>query len=155
MALLKPVPGGSHLRRPQESRAGAVGGAGEDAAAEYLVRLGWRILDRNWRSVHLELDIIAEEGDTIVFVEVKTRRAEGMQSPWEALTPSKCSRLRRAVRAWLSEHGNWHRPCRIDLACVTAEANRYTTELIRNAIDYGEQDSRDPMGRRNASWQPW
>lgn len=155
MALLTSKEPASHLRRPSQSPAGAVGNAGEDAAAEHLARLGWRILDRNWRSVHLELDIIAEEGDTLVFVEVKTRRAGGMQSPWECLTPAKRARLRRAAKAWLSSHGCWHRPCRIDLACVTAEQDRYTTELIRNAVDYGEQDPRNPLGGRNASWQPW
>ncbi|MBR6624776.1 MAG: YraN family protein, partial [Mailhella sp.] len=71
------------VSRPQTAKA-RTGAEGEDAAAAHLCRLGWKILDRNWRSRHLELDIVAEERDTVVFVEVKTRAEGGLQSPFEA-----------------------------------------------------------------------
>ena len=131
------------------------GAEGEEAAATHLCRLGWKILDRNWRSRHLELDIVAEERDTVVFVEVKTRAEGGLQTPFEALTPTKKERLCRAAQAWLEAHEAWSRPCRFDLVCVTSRAGTYQTELIRNVIEYGEQGSRNALGRRNSSWQPW
>ena len=131
------------------------GAEGEDAAAAHLRRLGWKLLDRNWRYRHLELDIVAEERDTVVFVEVKTRAEGGLQSPFEALTPTKKERLCRAAQAWLEAHDAWSRPCRFDLVCVTSRAGTYQTELIRNVIEYGEQGSRNALGGRNSSWQPW
>jgi putative endonuclease len=148
---------------PSESKNGPrfqtakarTGAEGEEAAAAHLRSLGWTILDRNWRARHLELDIVAEERDTVVFVEVKTRAEGGLQSPFEALTPTKKERLCRAAQAWLEAHEAWSRPCRFDLVCVTSRAGTYQTELIRNVIEYGEQGSRNALGRRNSSWQPW
>ena len=140
--------------RPRTAKA-RTGAEGEEAAASYLSRLGWNILDRNWRSRQLELDIVAEEKGTLVFVEVKTRAEGGLQSPFEALTSTKKERLCRAAEAWLEAHDAWGRPCRFDLVCVTSRAGTYQTELIRNVIEYGEQGSRNALGGRNSSWQPW
>ena len=131
-----------------------LGKIGEDVACRILEDMGHVILERNWRSGHLELDIVAEEGDVLVFVEVKTRALGGLQSPYEALTAVKKERLMRAARAWLASHDAWERPCRFDLACVTAHAGTYQTELIRHVMEFGEQ-TRHPMGGRDASWQPW
>ena len=128
---------------------------GEDAAAAMLRALGWRILARNWRSGHLELDIVAEENDILVFVEVKTRGKNGMQRPYEALTAVKKERLVRAAQAWLAEHDAWDRACRFDLVSVDADAGTYQTELMRNVIEYGEQGTRHTVGRGYSSWQPW
>lgn len=143
-----------NISRLQTAKA-RTGAEGEEAAAAHLRRLGWKILDRNWRSRHLELDIVAEERDTVVFVEVKTRAEGGIQRPFEALTPVKKERLCRAAQAWLEAHDAWSRPCRFDLVCVTSRAGTYQTELIRNVIEYGEQGARNALGRRNSSWQPW
>jgi putative endonuclease len=100
----------------------AAGRLGEEAACAYLAASGMRILARNWRAGHLELDIIAQDNGTIVFAEVKTRAAQGLESPHEALTPAKRSRLVRAAGMWLSSNDMWDRPCRFDLVCVTTEA---------------------------------
>ena len=143
-----------NISRLQTAKA-RTGAEGEEAAAAHLRRLGWKILDRNWHSRHLELDIVAEERDTVVFVEVKTRAEGGIQRPFEALTPVKKERLYRAAQAWLEAHDAWSRPCRFDLVCVTSRAGTYQTELIRNVIEYGEQGTRNALGRRNSSWQPW
>ena len=143
-----------HAPLPRTAKA-RTGAEGEEAAAEHLRRLGWKILDRNWRSRQLELDIVAEEKGTLVFVEVKTRAEGGLQSPFEALTPTKKERLCRAAEAWLEAHDAWGRPCRFDLVCVTSRAGTYQTELIRNVIEYGEQSPRNALGRRDSSWQPW
>ncbi|WP_418765343.1 YraN family protein [Mailhella sp.] len=139
----------------RKTAAKKTGAEGEDAAAAALRAMGWRILARNWRSGHLELDIVAEEGDALVFVEVKTRAERGMQRPFEALTAAKRERLLRAAQAWLAKHDAWGRPCRFDLVCVTSSSGTYQTELIRNVIEYGEQGARHAVGGGNASWQPW
>lgn len=105
-----------------------------------LREMDWKILARNWRSGHLELDIVAEDHDTLVFVEVKTRASGGMQRPYEALTAAKKKRLIRAAQAWQAAHDAWSRPCRFDLICVTVGADSCQMELIRNVIEYGEQN---------------
>lgn len=120
-----------------------------------LQNQGWKLLDRNWRSRQLELDIVAEDHGVLVFVEVKTRAATGMQRPFEALTAVKKERLCRAAQAWIACHEAWDRPCRFDLACVTFLDGAYQTELIHNVIEFGEQSPRNVMGGGNTSWQPW
>lgn len=126
------------------------GQRGEEAAAGHLVRKGCRIIERNWRQGGLELDIICMDGDTIVFVEVKTRAARGLTAPHEALTAEKRRRLIRAARAWLAATNNWHSPCRFDLVCVTHTDKTSTLEHIANAFDLTET-----LGGGNAAWQPW
>lgn len=130
------------------------GRSGEDAAAFLLQKLGWDVLDRNWRSGHLELDLVCQEGDTVIFVEVKTRARGGMLSPAEALTAAKKERLLRAAQRWLGAHDAWNKPCRFDLVCVIAQGDKYQTELIRDVIAFGESPGH-VVGRRNAAWQPW
>ena len=120
-----------------------------------LEGMGWRILDRNWRSGHLELDIVAEDDGTVVFVEVKTRTKGGMQRPFEALTAVKKTRLIRAAQAWISGHEAWNSPCRFDLACVEHSEGTYRTELIRNVIEYADYGTRHSVGGGHSSWQPW
>ncbi len=118
-----------HLRTGRE---------GEDAAARAARARGWKILDRNWRAGHLELDIVCEDGEELVFLEVKTRAENSLGSPREALTREKRRRLIRAAQAWLSAHDAWERPCRFDLACVTArntEGECYRTEIISHVIE--------------------
>ena len=137
------------------SSAAGTGAAGENAAAALLLGMGWSILARNWRSGRLEIDIVAREGDTIVFVEVKTRAQDGMQRPFEALTAAKRKHLQRAAQFWLAEHDAWGVPCRFDLVCVTARQGSYHTELIRNVIEYADQGTRHALGGGNSSWQPW
>ncbi|GAB2808753.1 YraN family protein [Actinocorallia aurea] len=92
-----------------------LGRRGEEAAAVYLRRLGWRVLDRNWRCPEGELDIVALEGRTHVFCEVKTRRTLAFGHPAEAITPVKARRLRGLALRWSREHGVRAGGIRIDL----------------------------------------
>ncbi len=140
---------------PGANRAGNRGREGEDAAAAHLAALGWRIVARNWRHASWELDIVARDGDTLVFVEVKTRAAGAMASAAEALTPEKRRRLIKAARYWLREHEAWALPCRFDLAAVTARDGSYLTELTHDVIRLGEYGDGNPLGGGDASWQPW
>jgi putative endonuclease len=92
---------------------------GEAAASVHLERAGMRIIDRRWRCPHGELDIVALDGETLVFVEVKTRRGLGFGHPFEAITPDKVRRLRTLAGLWLSATG--HRgPIRMDAVGVIA-----------------------------------
>lgn len=84
--------------------AGAVGAYGERVAARYLTEAGMQVLDRNWRCVQGEVDIVALDGSCLVICEVKTRRSLAYGSPLEAVTPRKAARLRRLAASWLAEH---------------------------------------------------
>jgi putative endonuclease len=78
------------------------GKRGEELAAEHFVRLGFEVLGRNHRTRFGELDLVAFDGSTLVFVEVKTRRSGGRE-PWESLHDRKQSKVRRMAIAWLTE----------------------------------------------------
>ena len=126
------------------------GRRGEDAAERYLRGRGMRVLARNWRQGGLELDIVCREGDTLVFVEVKTRDAASLARPDEALTPRKRAALLRAARAWLAAHEAWEQPCRFDVVGVVCHANSMTVEHICHAFD-----ADTPVGGGHTAWQPW
>ncbi|MCQ9367771.1 YraN family protein [Brevibacterium sp. 91QC2O2] len=91
-----------------------VGRTGEDLATAFLEAKGWEIVQRNWRCRLGEIDIVAREGRTLVFVEVKTRTSVRSGHPLEAIGYSKLQRLRRLAGAWLSEHRTWEPQIRID-----------------------------------------
>lgn len=114
--------------------AAARGRAGEDAAEALLRRDGWRVLARNWRQGRHELDLVCEDGDDLVFVEVRTRAENGLVSPAESVTPAKRRNLVRAARAYLAAHKAWDRGCRFDVVCVTA-GTTIRTEHIRDAFE--------------------
>jgi putative endonuclease len=105
----------------------AVGRFGERRAAEYLTGLGWEVLDRNWRvggaggdrPAAGELDLVARDGRTLVFVEVKTRSGRGFGSPAESVTRDKVARLRRLAVRWLEAHPEaTPAPIRFDVVAV-------------------------------------
>lgn len=94
----------------------AVGRAGERIAERHLHRRGHRILARNWRSPRGEIDVISALRDgTIVFTEVKTRRALDHGAPLEAVDEVKRGRLMRAAQDYLRHWGIENRPLRFDL----------------------------------------
>ena len=95
-----------------------LGAYGEQLAARYLEDRGLRILDRNWRCPHGEVDLVARDGDCLVFCEVKTRRTERFGAPVEAVTSRKAARLRRLAVAWLQEHDVHGGRVRIDVIGV-------------------------------------
>ncbi len=81
-----------------------LGATGERLAAEHLQRRGYRILERNYRTRWGELDLVAFDGATIAFCEVKSRRAGGgAGTPWEALGSGKQAQVRRIAARWLHE----------------------------------------------------
>lgn len=126
------------------------GSAGEDAAAAFLERAGVRILHRNWRSGHLELDIVCLYEGFLVFVEVKTRAINGMTHPAEHVGPAKRRHLIQAARRYLAVNSAWERPCRFDVVCVWKEGREYRVEHYPDAFELA-----DTLGGGNAAWQPW
>lgn len=104
------------------TRTQQLGHDGEEVAAAHVVRLGWRVLARNWRpaerAVRGELDLVAVDGDVTVFCEVKTRSGTGAGDPLEAVTPAKVRQLRRLAHAWLTEHDRPYGTVRFDVIAV-------------------------------------
>ncbi len=102
----------------------ALGAYGEDLAAAHLTEAGLVVLDRNWRCSIGELDIVARDGNTLVFCEVKTRRSTAFGDPAEAITWRKARTLRQLAGRWLSEHNEHARDVRFDIVAVIAGHDR-------------------------------
>ena len=81
-----------------------LGVKGEAIAKDYLVNLGYQILDTNWRWGHKEVDIVARSGDEIVVVEVKTRDENYAVEPWESVTLNKIRNIVEVADHWLRYH---------------------------------------------------
>lgn len=80
-----------------------LGRRGEDAAAQWYEAAGYRVLDRNWRCEHGELDLVVGRGGAVVFVEVKARSSGRYGSGFDAVGWAKQRRLRRLASVWLAE----------------------------------------------------
>ena len=129
-------------RRPARPRPAAParppttpkGRAGEDEAARFLEERGLRVLGRNVRSGGGELDIVADDGGAVVFVEVKWRRDAARGAPAEAVTSAKRRKLLSAARGWLAENPSGSaREVRFDVVAIDGGAG--TVEWIRGAFD--------------------
>lgn len=112
------------VRRPPD-----LGLRGERVAERHLKRLGYKIVARRQRSPIGELDLVAVDGRTIVFVEVKTRRSHDAGHPIEALSAEKRSRLTRLALAFLKRHDLLEYPSRFDVVAVTWPADRRRPEV--------------------------
>jgi putative endonuclease len=97
---------------------GAVGSYGERVAARILRDAGMALLDRNWRDRAGEIDIVARDGQVIVFCEVKTRRTDAFGTPADAVGPGKVRRLRRLAAAWFAAHPQMRGEVRFDVIAV-------------------------------------
>ena len=101
-----------------------LGARGERIAAAFLTDAGLRVLDRNWRCREGELDLVARDGDALVFCEVKTRRGVGYGQPAEAVTPAKQRRLRALAHRWLAAHDEHAPELRFDVVGVLVRPQR-------------------------------
>jgi putative endonuclease len=114
-----------------------LGDAGEEIATRELVRRGYVVRERNWRCPEGELDIIAEQGELLVFVEVRTRRGDRFGTPEESITLAKRAHLIAAAQAYLQAHSLQDRDWRIDVVAV-AMSDRGQLErvdVVENAIE--------------------
>ncbi|MCH8199591.1 MAG: YraN family protein [Chloroflexi bacterium] len=112
-----------------------LGTRGEALAADYLERLGMCIAARNYRSRYGEVDLVAHDGDTLVFVEVKTRRTNSYGTPEESITPRKLDRLAKTAARYLQEHGLEQRPWRVDLVAIKLGKDGPTINHVRSIVE--------------------
>lgn len=97
------------------------GQRGEELAAAHLARQGYEILARNWRCRAGEMDIVARQGETLVFVEVRTRRGRRLGTPEESVTPAKQARLIEVAQTYLQEMELAGAPWRIDVVAIVLD----------------------------------
>lgn len=109
-----------------------LGRRGERLAERHLLARGYRLIERNWRCRHGEIDLVVRDGDALVFVEVKTRTGLGFGHPFEAITPAKLARLRRLAVEWCTAHPSERGRIRIDAVAVLAP--RGATERIEHLV---------------------
>ena len=96
----------------------AFGNKGERLAARFLRRKGFKILARQYATRWGEIDLIALDGETVVFVEVKSRRSQAAGHPVEAITYDKQKKLTRMALAYLKRHGLLENSARFDVVAV-------------------------------------
>ena len=117
-----------------------LGAKGEEIAVRYLKSRGYRIVERNYRIRLGEIDIIAEHGDDLVFIEVKTRSDILYGSPFESVTKQKQQQLSKVALEYISKKNCHNRPCRFDVVGIEfhGDGNRFqdaAIELLQNAFD--------------------
>lgn len=121
----------AHDARASTTRRGA---DAEQAVAEYLAQLGYRIVDRNFRAPGGEIDIIAYEGDVLCFVEVRSRADDAFGHPLETIDRRKMGRITRAARSYLASlRGPWPE-MRFDAVGVLVR-EPLEIELVRDAFE--------------------
>jgi len=114
----------------------SLGARGEDLAVAHLRRHGWNVLQRNYRLRSGEIDIIARDGETLVFVEVKTRRSLRFGAPAAAVTPRKQARLGRLAQEYLARNKLGETASRFDVISVLLPTRGPAQiELITNAFE--------------------
>jgi putative endonuclease len=112
-----------------------LGAEGERAAEKFLRRRHYAIVQRNYRCRAGEVDLIALDGNVVVFVEVKTRTQPGYGNPLEAVDRRKQRQILRAAQQYLSEKRLHDRPARFDVVGVWWENGRAQCELVQNAFE--------------------
>jgi len=111
-----------------------IGKTGEDIAANFLKGKGYRILARNFRRRMGEIDIIAQDGQTLVFVEVKTDRTGAFGEPEYRVDPRKQRQLGRLALRYLQEKGIQDQDCRFDVVAVIIQGNTVRIRHLKNAF---------------------
>jgi putative transposase len=124
---------GGPMCPPSDTRR-QLGDHGEDLAAVTLKKNGYKILERNYTTPLGEIDLIARQGKTLVFVEVKTRKSLRFGSPQEAVSLNKQKRLRRLADYYLKQKRLQEIPVRFDVVAVTLAEDGPDVEIIPNAF---------------------
>jgi len=114
-----------------------LGREGEAIAESFLRRQGFNILEKNFRIRSAEIDLIAKDGDTLVFVEVKTRRSSAFGSPAESITRKKQIQISKAALAYIDIHKLHNMPARFDVLAIIwpSEKEKPQVEIIPNAFE--------------------
>jgi putative endonuclease len=109
---------------------------GEKLAREFLGQNGYKILETNYRCPGGEIDIIAQQKDTLVFIEVRTKKSRMFGGPEESITPVKAARLRTLAAHYGQNHDNLPESRRIDVVAIQMNRNGRASriEIIENAV---------------------
>ena len=126
------------------------GKRGEDIACDFLVKKGYRILHRNFRTKKGEIDIIGELENTLVFFEVKSRKSSKYGYPKEYVSNLKKKRILHAACFYLTKKGFWSRPVRFDIIGIIFGQGEVKIEHEKDVIQIS-----DPVDSSNSYWQPW
>lgn len=113
----------------------SLGQIGEDIASVYLKSRGYEILERNFRSLIGEIDIIAKDGENLIFIEVKTKSNKDFGLPQEMVTAKKQNKLIKVADSYLKEKNLEDIPWRIDVVAIIKNKNGNQIKLIKNAIE--------------------
>ena len=111
-----------------------LGRRGEEIAARHLRRCGYRILERNFRAAGAEIDLVAADRETFVFVEVKTRSSAEFGTPAEAVDARKAERIHRAAGIYLKRIHGAERPTRFDVVAIIGAGRARRLELLKDAF---------------------
>ena len=113
-----------------------LGKLGEEMAGRFLLEQGYQILTTNYRCPQGEVDIVARDGEEVVFVEVRTRRSQGFGTPQESLTRPKMRRLVATCQDYLQGYGGADTNWRIDLVSVRLDAGNRVKDIdhLRYAV---------------------
>lgn len=111
------------------------GEAAEALAARLLHKRGYRIIETNYRTKLGEIDIVARDGDTLVFVEVKARRTGRFGAPKWAVTPRKQRKISMLALHYLKTTGQSRAKARFDVVSINSAPPHPEVEIIRNAFD--------------------
>ena len=114
------------------------GRLGEAAARRHLEAQGYAVRGVNVRVGRGEIDIVADEGGDVVFVEVRTRRGRGLGTPEESITTGKRARMAEAAQRYLQETGEYGRSWRTDVVAVELDRGRDRVarlRVIRDAVE--------------------
>jgi len=112
-----------------------LGKLGEDLALKRIKRLGYKCLIRNYRCPLGEIDIIAKDGDTLVFIEIKTRRGRSLGYAKEAINRKKRRQVSKVALAYMKAHNCCDVKSRFDVVAINLTENKKQIEVIRNAFD--------------------
>ncbi len=112
----------------------AVGRRGEKIAERYLRRRGYRIVTRNFRAAGAEIDLVAMDGATVVFVEVKVRRGESAGTPEDSVDERKQRQIRRAAEVFAARYRAGDRDWRFDVIAISGAGRRARVELLKDAF---------------------
>lgn len=115
------------------SKASELGRKGEELAVEHLKMIGYEILAINWFSHHLEIDIIAKDGDELVIVEVKARGSDSYEHPYEAVSNKKIRFLVNAAEAYILEN-DIRMDTRFDVISIVFSGRTFDLEHFKNAF---------------------
>ena len=112
-----------------------LGKLGEELAFKKIKRIGYKCLARNYRCPLGEVDLIAKDGDTLVFIEIKTRKGKSIGYAKEAVDARKRRQLSKVALTYIKANDCWHMRSRFDVVAINFNNNKREIEIIKDAFE--------------------